>query len=99
MKFPSRLGRVTTVLFRRQFDAAGAPRRWTATATMASQPVAALVARAELGEGRLFGQQSAGRRLVDLWTTNLTGDEPSADSDDWDRKWRQRKTHLRRENS
>jgi hypothetical protein len=102
MNFLSRLRRVTTVLFRRQFDAAGPSRRWSATATMASQPADALVARAELGEGCLFGQQSAGRRLVDVWTTNLTGDEPSADSDDWVRKnalWRHRRTHLRRENS
>jgi hypothetical protein len=41
--------RVTTVLFRRQFDAAGASRRWPATATMASHTADALAARAVLG--------------------------------------------------
>jgi len=49
MNFLTRLRRVTTVLFRRQFDAAGPSRRWPATATMASQPADALAARAVLG--------------------------------------------------
>src|SRR5262249_42091320 len=103
MNFLTRLRRVTTVLFRRQFDAAGPSRRWPATATMASQPADALAARAVLGpKAACWSIKRAGRRLVDVWTTNLTGDGPSADSDDWVRKnalWRQRRTHLRRENS
>ena len=49
MNFLTRLRRVTTVLFRRQFDAAGPSRHWPATATMASQPADALAARAVLG--------------------------------------------------
>jgi hypothetical protein len=49
MNFLTRLRRVTTVLFRRQFDAAGPSRRWPATATMVSQLADALAARAVLG--------------------------------------------------
>jgi hypothetical protein len=71
--------RVTTVLFRRQFDAAGASRRWPATATMASHTADALAARAVLG---VLGRKGAWlapivASIVDVWTTNLIGDGPS----------------------
>jgi hypothetical protein len=77
MNFLPRLRRrVTTVLFRRQFDAAGASRRWQATATMASQPAAALAARAVLGRKAawLVNKALIAASIVDVWTTNLIGD-------------------------
>jgi hypothetical protein len=93
--------RVTTVLFYGQFDAAGASGRWPATATMVSQPAAALAARAVL-DARPPGWPIKRRSLFDVWTTNLAGDAPSADSDDWVRgnaRRGERRTHLRRQNS
>ena len=86
MNFLPRLRRrVATVLFRRQFDAAGASRRWPATATMASQPADALAAPAVLGVlGRwaawLVNKVPIAASLVDIWTTNLNGDGPSVRS-------------------
>jgi capsid protein len=83
MNFLPRLRRrVTTVLFRRQFDAAGASRRWQATATMVSQPAAALAARAVLGRKAawLVNKAPIAASIVDVWTTNLIGDGPSVRS-------------------
>jgi|SRR5262245_10204243 len=77
MNFLPRLWRrVTTVLFRRQFDAAGASRRWPATATMASQLAAALAARAVLGRKAALLVNKA--PIAE--TTNLIGDGPSVRS-------------------
>ena len=75
------LPRVTAVLFRRQFDAAGASRRWPATATMASQPVDAIAARAVLGRkaARLVNKVPIAS-IVDVWTTILISEGPSVRS-------------------
>jgi lambda family phage portal protein len=79
MTLTTRIRRAVTVLFSRQYEAAGASPRWPVSAIMPSQPSAALAARAIVGRKAAWLAANApiASSICHTFCTSLIGDGPS----------------------
>jgi lambda family phage portal protein len=90
MNLATRIRRAATVLFSRQYEAAGASSRWPVSAIMPSPPSAALAARAIVGRKAawLAANAPVASSICHVFTASLIGDGPSVRSNHPDRAMR-----------